>query len=153
MKRAKWKRGILCVLLLGIVLYLTGLIYCATVVSRMETLSYNAWGWGVVLAEYKLDFANDSVEVNYYDFDGTLMAHRKDKFSEEQQKEVRSACVASFMPLWRKRYINSSVADGDQWYIIADFGLKEKYVYGSNAYPLTYRNVYDKIRALADEIN
>ena len=153
MDKTKWKRGILCVLLLIVVLYLVCMIYCMISVSRVKTLSDNAWGWGVVLAEYRLDFADGSIEVNYYDFDGTLMTHKKDEFSEEQQKEVRSACVASFMPLWRSRYVDTSVADGDQWYITADFGLKEKYVYGSNAYPLTYHNVYDKIRSLADQMN
>ena len=119
----------------------------------MKTLSYNAWGWGVVLAEYKLDFVNDSVEVNYYDFDGTLTTHKEDTFSAEQQEELKHVCMVSCMPLWRSRYIDPNVADGDQWYITADFGFKEKYVYGSNAYPYTYRNVYDKIRSITDGMN
>lgn len=153
MNKMKLKRIVLKAFLICIVLFLLCLIYCARLVSGMETLCYNAWGWGVVLAEYKLDFVKDSVDVYYYDFDGTLMSHKVDEFSEDQQREVRFVCAVSCMPLWRSSYINPSVADGDQWYITADYGSMEKYVYGSNAYPLTYHNVYDKIRSIADSVN
>ncbi len=65
---------------------------------------------------------------------------------------LQKICAATCMPLWRSSYINLSVADGDQWGITAGYGDMEKSVYGSNAYPLTYRSVYKKIRSIAEGI-
>lgn len=147
-----FKKTVPKVLLICAALFLLCLIYCKKLVFNMETLHYKSWGLGVVLVEYKFDFVRDSVDVYYYDFDGTIISHKEDQFSKEQQREVKVVCAAAYMPLWRSSYINSRVDDGDQWDITADYGSMEKSVYGSNAYPRTYRSVYEKIRSIADGI-
>lgn len=150
MRKVKLKRIIIIVLALFIASYLLCLIYCMASVYKMHTLNYNSRGWGVVLAEYKLDFDNDLAEVNYYDFDGTLKTHREDTFSAEQQRKVRFACAISLMPIWKSRYINPNVMDGAQWELTVTYDEKEKRTYGSNAYPLLYRFAYDAIRSVID---
>lgn len=150
MRKAKLKRIIIIVLALFIAFYLLCLIYCTASVYKMHTLNYNSSGWGVVLAEYKLDFDNDLVEANYYDFDGMLKTHSENTFSAEQQRKVRFACAISLMPIWKSRYVNPNVMDGAQWELTVTYDEKEKRTYGSNAYPLLYRFAYDAIRSVID---
>lgn len=152
MHSKKTKRIIISVLLFFIVLYLLCLIFCTVSVFKMRTLNYSSWGWGVVLAEYKFDFVNDLAEVNYYDYDGTLRTHKEDSFSNEQQMKLRFACAISLMPVWRHRYYNPAVADGDQWEVVISYDEKEKSTYGSNSYPLLYRVAYGMIRSVVDTI-
>lgn len=151
-KKEKLKRAARKILFAAAVIYLVCLIFSMISVFHMQELSYNAWGWGVILAEYKLDFADDFLERNYYDFDGTLMTHVENSFTTAQQLKVRFICSFSLMPLWRGTYINPSVADGDQWELISINGKEERRVYGSNAYPLTYRFVYSTIRSVCDTV-
>lgn len=149
MRKAKLKKIVIIVLALFIASYLLCLIYCTESVYKMHTLNYNSRGWGVVLAEYKLDFDNDLVEANYYDFDGTF-SHEENTFSAEQQRKVRLACAISLMPIWKSRYDNPNVFDGDQWELTVTYDGKEKYTYGSNAYPLFYRFAYNSIMSVID---
>lgn len=98
-KKEKLKRAARKILFAAAVIYLVCLIFSMISVFRMQELSYNAWGWGVILAEYKLDFADDFLERNYYDFDGTLMTHVENSFTTAQQLKVRLICSFSLMPL------------------------------------------------------
>lgn len=150
MRKARLKRIVIVVLLLFIASYLLCLIYCTASVYKMHTINYNSSGWGVVLAEYKLDFDNDLAEANYYDFDGMLKTHRENTFSAEQQRKVRLACAISLMPVWKSRYYNPNVMDGNQWQLTVTYDEKEKRTYGSNAYPLLYRFAYDAVRSVID---
>ena len=150
MRKAKFKKIVIIILALFISSYLLCFIYCTASVFKMHTLNYSSSGWGVVLAEYKLDFDNDLVEDNYYDFDGTLTAHYENTFSAVQQIKVRFACAISLMPIWKSRYINPTVMDGAQWELTVTYDEKEKQTYGSNAYPLLYRFAYDAIRSVID---
>lgn len=150
MRKVKLKRIVIIVLTLFIASYLLCLVYCTASVFKMHTLNYNSRAWGVVWAEYKLDFDNDLVEDNYYDFDGTLTAHYENTFSAGQQIKVRFACAISLMPIWKSRYINPNVFDGDQWELTVTYDGKEKQTYGSNAYPLLYRFAYGAIRSVID---
>lgn len=148
MRKARLKKTFRCVLITLLALYMLCLLCCAVSVFRMQTLTYNSTAWGVVLAEYKLDFVHGFVEKNVYDFDGTLSAHAENTFSEEQQTKLRFVCAVSLMPLWRGRYNNPHVLDGDQWYTVIDYGGREKVTRGSNAYPVTYRLIYDTIMTI-----
>ncbi|MCM1039030.1 MAG: hypothetical protein NC434_06860 [Ruminococcus sp.] len=122
-------------------------------VTNIRTLSYQSIGWGVVLVEYKFDFADDLVEVNYYDYDETLHTHREDTFSPEQQKKLRLACAFSLMPVWKWSYHNPAVSDGDQWEVMITYNNgKEKRTYGSNAYPLLYPLAHDTITSISDTL-
>lgn len=150
-ERGKIKKTVCIVLFAAALLYLGCLIFSTVLVFRMQELTYTAWGWGVVLAEYKLDFNNDFAERNYYDFDGTLSSHVEETFSKEQQTKIMFACAVSFMPFWKSEYIDPHVADGDQWEITMNDGKKEKSVYGYNAYPFAYRRVYHSIQSVFPE--
>lgn len=124
------------------------LMFCMASVFRMRKLTIYSMGWGEILAEYQLDFADGFAEVDYFDFDGTPASHAEGIFSAEQQREIRFVCFVSFMPLWRNSYIDSSVADGDQWQITLTYDKMEKTIYGSNAYPLMYDFAWKRIRAV-----
>lgn len=152
MRKNKLKRIIISVLTLFSVFYLLCLIFCTVSVFQMRTLNYSSMGFGAVLAEYNFDFVNSLVEVNYYDYDGTITTHKEDSLSKEQQMELRLACAFSFMPVWRQKYYNPAVCDGDQWELIVSYDEKEKRTYGSNSYPLLYRVAYDMIRSIVDTI-
>lgn len=147
--KKKYIKRIAGMILSGIVLlYLAGLLYSTVLVFRMQELNYTAWGWGVVLVEYNLDFANHYAERNYYDFDGALSSHVEGAFSEGEQTEIRLVCAISLIPLWKSEYVDPYVSDGDQWEITIDDGEKGKSTYGYNAYPFTYRLVYGSIRSI-----
>ncbi len=152
MRRTKLKRVIIRVLLLFIAFYLLSLIFCTVMAFQMRTLNYSSMGWGVVLAEYKFDFVDNLVEVNYYDYDGRLITHKEDSFSEEQQMNLRLACAISFMPIWRDDYYNPAISDGDQWCVLVSYDKKENRTYGSNSYPLLYCGAYNMIRSIVDTI-
>lgn len=153
MRKVKFKKIlviVVIVLILFITSYLLCFIYCTTSVYKMHTLNYSSMEFGLVVAEYKLDFDNDFVEVNYYDYDGILKTHREDTFSAEQQRKVRLACSISLMPIWKSRYYDPNVLDGDQWELTVNYDGKEKQTYGSNAYPLLYHFAYDAISSVID---
>lgn len=152
MRRKKIKKIIISVLLLFIVFYLLCLIFCAVSVLQMRTLNYSSRGLGAVLAEYNFDFVNNLVEVNYYDYNGTITTHKEDSLSKEQQMKLRLACAVSCMPVWRQKYYNPNVCDGDQCEVIISYDDKEKQTHGSNSYPLLYRVAYDMIRSIVDTI-
>lgn len=135
-----------------VVIYLLCLVYCTASVFTMQALTYNSMGWGAILAEYKLDFAEDSIELNYYDFDGTLSTHLESAFTPAQQAKVRLSCAISLMPLWRSAYDNPFVMDGDQWRTITVYNSGEKITYGSNSYPITYHFVYHTIMSVFDSV-
>ncbi|MEG2687264.1 MAG: hypothetical protein RR954_09155 [Christensenellaceae bacterium] len=152
MSKAKLKKLAPRVLIIFFVIYLLCLIYCGVSVFKMQTLTYNSTGWGIVLTEYKLDFVGDLTVLNYYDFDGTLSTHTQNTFSPAQQTKVRLVCAISLMPLWRGEYDNPYVMDGDQWHTIITYGNREKTTYGSNSYPLTYCFVHNTIISIFDTI-
>lgn len=148
--KATLRKMILRGLIILIAIYLLCLTYCMVSVFNIQTITYNSTGWGVVLAEYKLNFAEDLAELNYYDFDGTRSAHVENPFSGVQQAKVRFVCAIALMPLWRSGYNNPFVVDGDQWCIIISYENREKATYGSNSYPLTYPFVYHTIVSVFD---
>lgn len=152
MRRTKFKKIVIRVLVLFSAFYLLGLICCTVLVFHMRTLNYSSMGWGVVLVEYKFDFVNNLTEVNYYDYDGTLTTHKEDSFTKEQQMKLRLASAISLMPIWRNYYYNPAVSDGDQWFVIISYDEREKHTYGSNSYPFLYRVAYNMIRSVVDTI-
>lgn len=155
MGKTKLKKISISILILFFVLYLLRLLHAMVSVFYIHTLTYDSRGWGVVLREYKFDFENDLIEVIQYNHDGTLVSRGEAAFSPEQQKELRLACLKSLAPLWKSHYHNSSVSDGDQWYMEISYGKDGKYTSGSsgcNAYPHFYHTVYDVIIQSASDI-
>lgn len=155
MSKSRLKKVSMGILFLFCALYLLRLLQGMASVFYMHTLTYESLGWGVVLREYKFDFDNELIEVNQYDHDGTLVSHGEAVFSPDRQKELRLACLKSFMPLWKSHYHDSSISDGDQWYMQFSFGKDGKYTSGSsgcNAYPHFYHTLYDVIKALSSDV-
>lgn len=153
MRKASIKKITLYVLILLAVLYLLCFIISMAAAFNIQTLTYRSTGWGVVLAEYQLDFADDLTELNYFDFDGTLSSHTENTFSTSAQIKVKFICAVALMPLWKNEYNNPFVQDGDHWHTIMSYNDKTITTYGSNSYPLTYGLVYHVIMSVFDIAN
>ena len=55
-----------------------------------------------------------------------------------------------YFPLWRERYYNPNVMDGDQYSMVRSYEKVESVIYGGNAYPITYIFVFNAINNVFD---
>ncbi len=127
-------------------------LLCKALVADIHTLKWEFSGWGVILKECMFRFDDGLVEVTYFDYDETLVSHTEYTFSEDQQKELREACYASRLPLWRGSYYdpNPGYTDGEVWIITIGYDNRERVISGSSAYPRLYHTLYDTAKAITD---
>ena len=146
MKKISVKKILVALLSLAITIYLMAVIASAVFMSRMTSLTYNATGFGVTLAEYQIDFEANTAERNYYNYDNTLSEHTKCFLTANQERKLKIIAAFPLMPLWKSNYNNPNIYDGNQWNLVKRYGNTKQITFGSNAYPLTYSFVLAAIQ-------
>ena len=121
--------------------YIIAVIISAIMMSQMTQITYNATAYGAVIREDTINFEANTAQRIYYDFDGELRGHEDSQIGAADIFKIKSVCSLSLFPLWQKIYYNPYIMDGDQYNIVRAYNNSESVVFGSNAYPLTYRLV------------
>ena len=153
MKKVKLKKLIPLIILSILVIYLLCLVYCMVAAFQMKSINYSSSGFGVVMEEYELNYEENSAALSHYDYDGNVTEHTEAALTSAQKTKVRLICAVSLMPMWRSRYVNPAINDGNQWRMIISYKGKEKEVYGSNLSPLTFSFVEDAIMTIFEAAN
>ena len=147
MKKAKKKKIAKYIALAIASIYLLLLIISGVFMASMMSVTYESSFIGVTVEHYKIDFKANTTDRSYYNVDGTPRAYYSNELTAGQEIKLKTICIVSLMPLWRRNYNNPFIMDGDQWDVIRNYGKFKHETYGSNAYPLTYRWV---LWAIAD---
>ena len=126
--------------------YIVATMASGIMMSQMTHITYNATAYGTTIREDIIDFNAGKSQQNYYQYDGELREHTDRIIGTTEQFKIRVICSLSLFPLWQKHYYNPSIMDGDYYNIIRSYKNDENTIYGSNAYPLTYRFVMRAIK-------
>ena len=126
-------------------IYVVAVIVSAVLMAQMKQITYTSNAWGKIIMEAKIDFTESRATRIYNDIYGELREQKENPISDAKKTQIKAICSFSLFPIWRKNYNNPRIMDGDQYSIVRRYENSESVIYGSNAYPLTYRFVYKAI--------
>ncbi len=83
-------------------------------VMRTVVIRYESRSFEIVLVKYKIDFTANKAEYNTYDYDKTQTTHKEVKLSTNQEVKFKAIYALLLGPLWRAKYNNPYIMDGEQ---------------------------------------
>lgn len=130
-----------CLIIVVIGSYIVTMVGSAIMMGRMTQITYNATAFGATIREDIIDFDANITKRSCFDFVGNLTVNQETTMSKPEEMVIKVVCSVSLFPLWHESYENPYIMDGDQYNIVRHCDNGSSVVYGSNAYPLTYRLV------------